>query len=114
MALLWGVLSVLMLAVVQTAVLYYCGQLVLTAAQDGLRSGRGYLAETVTDSARRDAEDFLARAGGSLLTDVTVTAGVDGAGLLRVRVTARAPSLVPGLPVDIVREAVGGLERITP
>jgi Flp pilus assembly protein TadG len=115
MALLWGVLTGLILAVVQVALLFFAGQLALTAAQDGLRSGRYYSTESVTDAARRDAEDFLARAGGTTLTDVSVTVTVDdGAGLLRVQVTGTALSLIPGVPLAISKEAVGGLERITP
>lgn len=115
MALLWGVLTVLILAVVQVTLLFYAGQLALTAAQDGLRSGRYYSTESVTDAARRDAEDFLARAGGTTLTDVSITATVDdGTGLLRVQVTGTALSLIPGVPLAISKEAVGGLERVTP
>lgn len=115
MALLWGVLMLLILAVVQIALLFYAGQLALTAAQDGLRSGRAYSTEPITDAARRDTESFLARAAGTTLTDVTVTTTVDNTeGLLTVRVTGTAMSLIPGVPLSITREAVGGLERPTP
>lgn len=115
MALLWVALMLLILAVVQVALLSYAGQLALTAAEDGLRSGRAYLTESRADAARRDAQDFLARAGGTVLSDVSVSASVDdAAGLLQVRVTGAALSLVPGVPLTITREAVGGLERITP
>ncbi|MER7433690.1 TadE/TadG family type IV pilus assembly protein [Pseudonocardia alni] len=115
MALLWGVLLLLILAVVQVALLSYAGQLALTAAQDGLSSGRAYGTETVTDTAQRDAAGFLDRAAGTVLSDVTVTATVDdGQGLLTVRVTGTALSLVPGLPLAVTREAVGGLERPAP
>lgn len=114
MALLWAVLTALIFAVVQVALLFYAGQLAFTAAEDGLRSGRYYATESITGAAQRDAEDFLARAAGTTLTDVTVTATVDdGAGLLRVRVTGSALSLIPGVPIVVSREAVGGLERIT-
>ncbi|RZT85560.1 TadE-like protein [Pseudonocardia sediminis] len=113
MALLWGVLMVLILAVVQVALVFYAGQLALTAAQDGLRSGRYFATESVTVAASRDANDFLRRAAGSALTGVDVSASVDDeAGLLRVRVTGTALSLVPGVPLTITREAVGGLERV--
>lgn len=115
MALIWVVLMSLILAVVQVSLLFYAGQLALTAAQDGLSTGRSYRAESTTDAARRDAEDFLVRAGGSVLTDVVVTASLDGGGeVLRVEVTGSALSLVPGVPLAVSREAVGGVERITP
>lgn len=115
MALLWIVLMMLILAIVQVALLFYAGQLALTAAQDGLRSGRIYLTESTTTSAQRDAQDFLARAGGTVLTDVVVSASLDdGGGILRVRITGSALSLVPGVPLAVTREAVGGVERIAP
>ncbi|MDN5914218.1 MAG: pilus assembly protein [Pseudonocardia sp.] len=114
MALLWGVLMMLILAVVQVALLFYAGQLALTAAQDGLRSGRYFATESVTGAASRDAEDFIGRAAGSVLTGVDISASVDdGAGLLRVRVTGTALSLIPGVPLTVSREAVGGLEQVT-
>jgi hypothetical protein len=115
MALLWGAMILLILAVVQVALLFFAGQLALTAAQDGLRSGRYYGAESITATAQRDAGDFLSRAAGTTLTDVTVTATVDeGVGVLRVRVEGTALSLVPGVPLRISREAVGGLEQVAP
>ena len=115
MALLWGVMLMLMLFVLQVALLSYAAQLALTAAQDGLSSARAYATESVSDAARRDAREFLDRAGGTLLTAVDITATVDeGNGLLTVRVTGNAPSLLPGVPVVVTRDAVGGLERITP
>ncbi len=113
MALLWGVLAALILAVVQVSWLSYAGQLATSAAQDGVRSGHYLSTAAVADAARRDAEDFLARTAGGTLTGTSVTTSVDG-GLLRVRVTGRAISLVPGVPLQIAREAAGGLERPVP
>ena len=119
LALLWSAMLLLILAVVQVALLSYAGQLALTAAQDGVRSGRIYQVEpnqaTVVDAARRDAQGFLARASGTVLTDVVVDAETNGgAGLLRVRVTGTALSLIPGVPLRVDREAVAPLERVTP
>ncbi|MCX6462674.1 MAG: pilus assembly protein [Pseudonocardiales bacterium] len=115
MALLWSVLLACLLAVVQVALLSYAGQVAFGAAQDGLRTGRAYGTADIAAVARRDAEDFLARAGGTLLTDTTVAVTVDpGTGLLRVRVSGTALSVVPGVSLGVDREAVGGLERITP
>lgn len=113
MALLWGALALLLLAVVQASLLFYADQLATSAAQDGLRSGRYLSTASVTGTARRDAEDFLARTAGGALTDTSVTASVER-GLLRVRVTGRAVSLVPGVPLAVEREAAGGLERPAP
>ena len=115
MALLWSALLACLLAVVQVALLSYAGQVALTAAQDGLRAGRGYGTTDIAAGAQRDAEDFLARSGGTLLTATEVSVTVDAAaGLLRVRVAGTALSVVPGVPLSVEREAVGGLERVTP
>lgn len=112
MALLWIAMLALVLAVVQVAMIFYSGQLALAAAEDGVRSGRYYGAPS-TESARRDAEAFLNRAAGSTLAGAVVTATLDGA-TLRVTVAGDAPSVVPGVRMRVSREAVGGLERITP
>lgn len=113
MAVLWIAMLGMIIAVVQVALLYYAGRLALGAAEDGVRSGRAYGAEPVS-AARRDAQEFLARAAGSTLRDPVVTAAIDESGLLRVRVRGTALSLVPGVPMDVDREAVGGLERLAP
>ncbi|WP_308257876.1 TadE family protein [Pseudonocardia lacus] len=114
MALLWSAMLTLILAVVQVALVFYAGQLALTAAQDGLRSGRAYQAATA-DAARRDAQAFLDRAAGSALLNPDVTAMVEPAtGTLRVTVTGDAPSLLPGFTMPVSREAVGGIERVGP
>lgn len=115
MALLWSALLAFLLAVVQVALLSYAGQVAHSAAQDGLRAGRGYGAGDIAAGAQLDTEDFLARAGGSLLTATEVSVNVDAAaGLLRVRVAGTALSVVPGIALTVEREAVGGLERVTP
>ncbi|MFC4951034.1 TadE family protein [Pseudonocardia sp. GCM10023141] len=119
LALLWSAMLVMILGVIQVSLVAYAGQLALTAAQDGLRSGRTYRAAPVEAAliaaARLDAERFLARASGTVLTDVVVTAEVDsGTGNLRVQVTGSALSLVPGVPLTVKREAVAPMERVTP
>ena len=108
-----GRVTLLILAVVQVSLLFYAGQLATSAAQDGLRSGRYLSTSSVADSARRDAEGFLARTAGTALTDIRVSTSIDG-DLLRVRVSGRALSIVPGVPIRIDRQAAGGLERPAP
>lgn len=122
MALLWGAMLALVLAVVQVALVFYAGQLALTAAQDGVRTGRtdtgaasGTAVAGTVEDARRDAEAFLDRAAGTALTAVTVTAAVDpAAGTVQVTVTGEVLSVLPGVTLTVSRQAVGGLERITP
>lgn len=121
MALLWTAMLALILAVVQVSLVFYAGQLALTAAEDGVRSGRAGTAAAnraagrgAADEARRDAEEFLARTAGSTLTAVAVTAELNPAtGVVSVTVTGRALAVLPGLDLPISRQAVGGLEQVT-
>ncbi|MHA6622900.1 TadE family protein [Pseudonocardia sp. DLS-67] len=114
MALLWLAMLVMIMAVVQVALVFYAGQLALTAAEDGLRAGRYVNASSVVE-ARRDAEAFLRRAAGTSLQSPSVAAEVDPAtGLLRVRVSGDALSVVPGVSLQVTKEATGAVERVTP
>jgi Flp pilus assembly protein TadG len=114
MALLWVAMLALISAVVQVALLFYAGQLALTAAEDGLRSGR-YLERRSAEQARADAQAFLQRAAGRALSAPVVSAELDPeAGVLRVRVAGRALSMLPGVPLPVEKVAVGPVERITP
>ena len=56
MALLWTGILALVLASVQTALFFYAGQVALTAAEEGLRSGRYYKAEPADEGDRRERE----------------------------------------------------------
>jgi Flp pilus assembly protein TadG len=122
MALLWAAMLALMLAVVQVSLVFYAGQLALTAAEDGVRGGRTQTAagnrsaeRGVIGEARRNAEEFLARTAGTALTDTAVTAELDAAtGTMSVTVTGRALAVLPGFNLPISRQAVGGLEQVTP
>jgi len=114
MALLWSVILLLILAVVQVALVYFAGQLALTAAQDGLRQGR-YYGNGAPETARRGAEDFLARSGGNTLQKPTVSAElVDNGVTMRVAVSAEVLSLVPGVRPTVHKEASGAIERLMP
>lgn len=114
MALLWGAMLALILAVVQVALLFLAGQLALTAAEDGLREGR-YFRVGSAEQARRGAEDFLARAAGTTLRSTRVDAAIspDG-GTLRVRVSGSVLAVVPGVELRVSRDAVGAIEQVTP
>lgn len=111
-ALSWIALLALIGAVAQVALLFYAGQLALTAAQDGVTAGRVRPSTTEAEAAARS---FLARAAGTALDAPTVTTQLDdAAGVLRVRITGRALSLVPGVAMTVDKSAVGVLERPTP
>ena len=110
-ALVWVALLALIGAVVQVALVFYAGQLALTAAQDGVNAGR----RTSTADGTRAAQSFLHRAAGTALADTTITVQRDdGAGLVRVRVTGQALSLVPGMTMIVDKSAVGSIEQVAP
>jgi Flp pilus assembly pilin Flp len=114
MALLWTVMTALIVAVVQVALVFYAGQLALTAAEDGLRTGRYFGVDDPAGAASRSAVAFLDRTAGTSLQDIAVTAAVDGSQVLRVTVSGSALSFLPGVSLHVRREAAGALERVAP
>ena len=114
MALVWAAMLAFILAVAQVALVFYAGQLALTAAQDGLHTGRTYPAVS-PQQARSDAEAFLRRAAGTTLAAPAVAAEVtDNGATLTVTVSGDALSLVPGARYPIRKQAVGRIEHLTP
>ena len=112
MALLWTGILALVLASVQTALFFYAGQVALTAAEEGLRSGRYYKAEPA-DEARRETEAFLARVAGKTLTSPSVDVTVDPeAPTLQVTVSGDVLSIVPGVMLRVSRQATGAVEQV--
>lgn len=106
-AIVFPVLVFMVMLVVQLALLWHGRNVAEAAAQDGLRSARGY--QSTAALGQRDAEDYLRQVAPNLLpapqvsverTDTTVT----------VRVRAAVLSIVPlGLAVD--ETAAGPVER---
>lgn len=114
MAILWIAMIAIILAVVQTALLYLAGQVALTAAEDGLRSGR-YYGVGSAEQARRSAEDFIARTAGTTLGEPAVEAVIsDDGGTLEVSVTGTVLAVVPGLKLHVAKQASGAIERVSP
>jgi Flp pilus assembly protein TadG len=128
MALIWIAMLALVAAATQVALVFYAGQLALTAAQDGVHAGaaqdpasqaRAALDPAaqgrVHDAARGAAQGFLTRASGTAFTPIAVTVSVEqGGGVLRVQVRGQALSLIPGMKVPVDKSAVAALERVTP
>ena len=132
MALIWIAMLALVAAATQVALVFYAGQLALTAAQDGVHAGATQTAaqdpaaqaravlEPVSqgraqDAARDAAQGFLARASGTVFTPTAVTVSVEqGGGLLRVQVRGQALSLIPGTKLTVDKTAVAALEQVTP
>jgi Flp pilus assembly protein TadG len=109
MALTWIAMLGLVAAATQVALVFYAGQLALTAAQDGVHAG----ATENPAAAREAAQSFLARASGTAFTPTDVTVTGDG-GVLRVQVRGKALSLIPGMPLTVDKSAVAALERVSP
>ena len=111
MALIWVAMLGLVTAAVQVTLVFYAGQLALTAAQDGVHAG-------VTQNAaagRAAAQHFLDNAAGTAFTPTAVSASLDPAGgVLQVRVTGTVLSVVPGVRLTVDKSAVGAVERATP
>ena len=105
------VLLLVVFTIIQVGLWSYARSLALGAAQEGVAAGRAYQASAEAGRAR--AQAFLdATAGDSLVGSVVTTSAT--AGSLRVEVTGRALSVLPGVPGLPVRQrAEGPLERFT-
>jgi len=119
MALLWIAMLALVAAATQVALVFYAGQLALTAAQDGVHAAATQNTATQNptsqNTARDAAQSFLARSAGTVLTPTEVTVTLEqGGGVLRVRVHGQALSLIPGMRLPVDKTAVAALERVTP
>ena len=132
MALIWIAMLGLVAAATQVALVFYAGQLALTAAQDGVHAGATQTAAArprcpdprctgpaaqgrAHDAARDAAQGFLARASGTVFTPTAVTVSVEqGGGVLRVQVRGQALSLIPGTKLTVDKSAVAALEQVTP
>ena len=121
MALIWIAMLGLVAAATQVALVFYAGQLALTAAQDGVHAGATQTGTTQTGAAqygaaaRAAAQSFLDRTSGTAFTSTGVTASLEqGGGVLRVQVRGQALSLIPGVALTVDKSAVAAVERVTP
>jgi Flp pilus assembly protein TadG len=97
----------LTMLVVQWAVLWHARNVAQAAAQEGLRTARGY--ESSADAGQADAESFLAQVAPRALPDATVT--VDrSATSVTVRVHASVMSVVPFSSLSVDESATGPVE----
>lgn len=101
------VLILLVMLVVQFALLWHARHVAEAAAQDGLRSARGYA--STAELGQQDAQSYLAQVAPRLLLQPTVEVQRTPT-TVTVRVHAGVLSIVPlGLNVD--ETAVGPVER---
>ena len=106
-AITFPVLMLLVMFIVQFALLWHARHVAEAAAQDGLRSARGY--SSTAELAQQDAQSYLAQVAPRLLLQPTVDVRRTPT-TVTVRVHAGVLSIVPlGLGVD--ETAVGPVER---
>jgi Flp pilus assembly protein TadG len=110
-AVLAPVLLLVVFTIIQVGLWSYARSLALGAAQQGVAAGRAYGAPA--EAGRVRAEQFLAAtAGDSLLGSAVLARATPGT--LRIEVTGRAQSVIPGVPGLPVRQhAEGPMERVT-
>jgi Flp pilus assembly protein TadG len=111
---LFPVLLLIIFGVIQGALYYHGRNVALAAAEQGVRAGRTDGAGDPAAVAAQQARQFLADTGElDNLTGLVITPTVVG-DRVRVTVTARTVSLLPGLPGPRVSQsASGSLERFT-
>jgi Flp pilus assembly protein TadG len=111
---LFPVLLLLIFGVIQGALFFHGRNVALAAAEQGVRAGRVDGHSDPAAVAAAQARQFLADTGElDNLTELVITPTVDG-GQVRVTVTARTVSLLPGLPgPQVSQSAAGSLERFT-
>jgi Flp pilus assembly protein TadG len=107
------VLLLLIFSLVQASLYFYARSLALAAAQEGVRGARAQSADLPDGAAR--ARSFLADAAGDSLRRTTVDTDRSTPTRIRVRVTGRSLSVLPGMPgLPVAQEASGPKERFTP
>ena len=106
------VLLLLIFSLVQASLYFYARSLALAAAQEGVRGARAQSADLPDGAAR--ARDFLAAAAGDSLLVPAVDTASSTPTRIRVRVTGRSLSVLPGVPgLPVAQEASGPKERFT-
>lgn len=104
-------LLLVIFTIVQVGLWSYARSLALGAAQEGVAAGRAYGASAASGQQR--AQDFLAATAGDSLLGAQVTTRSDATSV-RIEVTGRALSVLPGVPGLPVRQhAQGPRERFT-
>jgi hypothetical protein len=113
LAVLGPAVLALTFVVVQAALYFYARSLALAAAREGVAAARSYAA--APDVGRRRAEGFLAAHAGDSLLDARVDLAGSTATVVRIAVTGRALSVLPGgVPSLAIRQvAQADRERFT-
>lgn len=111
---LFPVVLLLLFGVIQGALYFHGRNVAMAAAEQGVRAGRVDGQSNRAGTAAGHARQFLVDTGQlDNLTGLRITPDV-GAGTVRVTVTARVVSLLPGIPgPEISQTASGSIERFT-
>jgi Flp pilus assembly protein TadG len=105
------VLLLVVFTVIQVGLWSYARSLALGAAQEGLAAGRAYGA--TAEAGQERARSFLDATAGDSLRGSAVTSTAT-ASTLRIEVTGRALSVLPGVPgLPVSQRAEGPIERFT-
>lgn len=107
------VLLLLVFGVVQAGLWFYARSLALAAAQEGVGVGRAY-GSTAQAGVER-AEGFLRRSAGDSLHTVRVSAQGSTTEQVRITVSGRSLSVLPGVSgIPVSQSAQGPTETFTP
>lgn len=111
-AILGPALLLLIFSIVQAGLWFYARSLALAAAQEGVTAARSYGAEPNNGITR--AQSFLEQQAGDSLTQTSVNSAGSTPTLIRIQVSGRALSVLPGVPgIEVTQSAVGSVERFT-
>lgn len=111
-AILGPVLLLLIFTIVQFGLWFYARNLALAAAQEGVTAARAYGASPGAGVTR--ARTFLDQQAGDSLTQTVATSSGSTATRVRIEVTGRALSIIPGLPgLQVTQSADAPVERFT-
>ncbi|MFV2216483.1 pilus assembly protein [Actinomadura sp. LOL_016] len=106
-AIVFPAVALLLLALAQAVLVSVARDVALAAAEEGLRAARAHHG---TPAQGHAAALAFARAEPVLQTPKTT---VTGQNTIIVRVSGYAPSLLPGVRIDVTRTARGARERFT-
>jgi len=111
-AVLGPALLLLVFSIVQAGLWLYARSLALAAAQEGVNAARTYGADPGVGVVRANA--FLKEQAGDSLTDTTATSAGSTPTVIRIQVTGRSLSVLPGVPgMTVTQSATGTVERFT-
>ena len=111
-AILGPALLLLVFAIVQGGLWFYAHNLALAAAEEGVTTGAAYGARPDAGVAR--TRNFLDQQAGDSLTATTISSAGSTPAVVRIEVTGRSLSVLPGVPgIEVTATAVGPVERFT-